>query len=1091
MGLRDALSLLRFSLFGAPKNRVPLALPVRGYRPNYGPLALHQPRPAPQGLLGRVLSGRAGDSISTTTPGTGGFQPMWNPATGMGGERDPLAMEQLGITFDQPTREQVSNLLRVSGLSNRIIGIPPSWCTLHGDASWTVQDRSRSATPHLASMARLGLASKFAAADFAGRKGGDAALWIQVEELGVWSEAAQSQPLDLGRVTRIRRLVVVRRHELRPGKGHDGWDDETIEHGEVESWTIRLQRNRTPSRAWTVHSSRLIFFHGTELDPDEPNRPEGWGNDPAIVAVLNAIMTNARMTRGMNRVGDNLFRTIIKTVFPESATTQEFLQGLYDRWQMFRYMGHLGAMMISAGTKEEPSEEVVQLDAPISGISDLIDASADIAAMHTGFPKPLIKGDVAGALGGSGQAESWQASFGGLIHSRQVNYYDPRLRKVYDIQYATVGIYEPDYTLSYAPIILPTGLEEAEERLRLLEGDQIGYDMGALHVGQIARSRFAAGKTQRDLQPALPSEVPAALIGTETARSYGDGMGGEAPTVPALTSLRQIAGPDDIEEAVEIVDPDLASAEEGAAPSAGADPVSGTEPIADLALNGAQIEALLSILERVAAGQLTRAGAVTTITTALPLVSADKARAIVAGVVVGAASEVVEPDPAADPAASEPPAAPTTDDAETYTIPSGARGSARQVLRWRREYGDEVAGMTATGWRRARQLATQRTISREDVVEIAAWFARHGATAATFRVAPEFAETPWKDAGYVSLLGWGGKTMAAWAKARRAAMEDAATVGAMATPVATVSATDSASTRGLRSATQAHALATRARANDADWNRKAYLYATVPDQAAFRDVQAAALKLAPLEGYAPGDPPPDAAHVTVIYYGRQDPADLPELAARAACCLPTGPLALRPIGVTLFPAGPDGRMPVVIELDATDAEPVHSALVRTSARLLAADLHPAFRLHVTLGFLDPDDVDTIDALRALTCPETLGDAAEICLDYAGERVAAFDLTSGDIALGPALDEALSAMVVEHNLRVRNAASKRASLAMLRAVALRALEDAHAEGVGSTASAQNFGRVRAFLYLLRNGRPKVQTYNLDDDLLPAGHPRRAV
>lgn len=1000
MGLRDALSLLRFSLFGAPKNRVPLALPVRGYRPNYGPLALHQPRPAPQGLLGRVLNGRAGDSISTTTPGTGGFQPMWNPATGMGGERDPLAMEQLGITFDQPTREQVSNLLRVSGLSNRIIGIPPSWCTLHGDASWTVQDRSRSATPHLAAMSRLGLASKFAAADFAGRKGGDAALWIQVEELGVWSESAQSQPLDLGRVTRIRRLVVVRRHELRPGKGHDGWDDETIEHGEVESWTIRLLRNRTPSRAWTVHSSRLIFFHGTELDPDEPNRPEGWGNDPAIVSVLNAIMTNARMTRGMNRVGDNLFRTIIKTVFPESATTQEFLQGLYDRWQMFRYMGHLGAMMISAGTKEEPSEEVVQLDAPISGISDLIDASADIAAMHTGFPKPLIKGDVAGALGGSGQAESWQASFGGLIHSRQVNYYDPRLRKVYDIQYATVGIYEPDYTLSYAPIILPTGLEEAEERLRLLEGDQIGYEMGALHVGQIARSRFAAGRTQRDLQPALPSEVPAALIGTVTAKSYGAGMGGEVEAVPALTSLRQITGPGEIEEAEEIVDP--------------------------------------------------------------------------------------------DPASAEPPVSPTTDDAETYTIPSGARGSARQVLRWRREHGDEVAGMTATGWRRARQLATQRTISREDVIEIAAWFARHGATAATFRVAPEFAETPWKDAGYVSLLGWGGKTMAAWAKARRAAMEDAATAGATATPeTATAPAADSASTRSLRSAAQTHALATRARANDADWNRKAYLYATVPDQAAFRDVQAAALELAPLEDYAPGDPPPDAAHVTVIYYGKQDPADLPELAARAACCLPSGPLALRPIGVTLFPAGPDGRMPVVIELDAADAEPVHSALVRTSARLLAADLHPAFRPHVTLGFLDPDDVDTIDALRALTCPETLGDAGEICLDYAGERVAAFDLTSGDIALGPALDEALSAMVVEHNLRVRNAASKRASLAMLRAVALRALEDAHAEGVGSTASAQNFGRVRAFLYLLRNGRPKLQTYNLDDDLLPAGHPRRVV
>lgn len=994
MGLRDALSLLRFSLFGAPKNRVPLALPVRGYRPNHGPLALHQPRPAPQGLLGRVLNGRAGDSISTNTPGTGGFQPMWNPASGMGGERDPLAMEQLAISFDQPTREQVSNLLRVSGLSNRIIGIPPSWCTLHGDASWTVQDRSRSATPHLAAMSRLGLASKFAAADFAGRKGGDAALWIQVEELGVWSESAQSQPLDLGRVTKIRRLVVVRRHELRPGKGHDGWDDESIEHGEVESWTIRLQRNRTPSRAWTVHSSRLIFFHGTELDPDEPNRPEGWGNDPAIVSVLNAIMTNARMTRGMNRVGDNLFRTFIKTIFPDGGTTSEFMEAMYARWQLFRYMGHLGATMISAGSETENPEEIGQLNAPISGISDLIDASADIAAMHTGFPKPLIKGDVAGALGGSGQAESWQASFGGLIHSRQVNYYDPRLRKVYDIQYATVGIYEPDYTLSYAPIILPTSLEEAEERLRLLEGDQIGYEMGAVHVGQIARSRFAAGKCQKDLQPALGGEVPAALIGTETAKSYGGGVasGEPEPAPRRLTDLRQLADLEDPEDLIE-------EAEE--VPGA-------VEPA----------NAFVSPSER---------------------------------------------------NGSIPPST-------SVQVPALVQADARLGLRLTRGAGVLSAHAPVT----LRRLA--RALSGGNVTADAVAYLERRRAILKRSHATDRADAGWdnEDAPSAAWRAWlltGGDAADRWLTRASASGADS----------------DRASPRSVRVSDNASRLAhvqnTRARANDADWHRKAYLYAEVPDQAAFRDVQAAALELAPLEGYAPGDPPPDTAHVTIIYYGKQDPADLPELAARAACCLPTGPLALRPIGVTLFPAGPDGRMPVVIELDATDAEPVHSALVRTSARLLAADLHPAFRLHVTLGFLDPDDVDTIDALRALTCPETLGDAGEICLDYAGERVAAFDLTSGDIALGPALDEALSAMVVEHNLRVRNAASKRASLAMLRAVALRALDDAHAGGVG-TASAQNFSRVRAFLYLLRNGRPKVQTYNLDDDLLPMGHPRRA-
>jgi 2'-5' RNA ligase len=970
-------------------------LPVNGYRP--------APRQLASSVSASHASGRAADSISTSTPGGGGFQPMWNPQSGMGGERDPLSAELLHVYFDQPTREQIGNLLRVSGLSSRIIGIPPAWCTLHGDESWSVQDNSRATTPHLAAMSRLGLASKFAAADFAGRKGGDAALWVQVEELGVWNELGQRNPLNLATVTKIRRLEVVRRHELRPGRAHSTWDDGDLSFGETETWTIRMLRNGV-SGSWVVHSSRLIFFHGTELDPDEPNRPEGWGNDPAITAVLNAIMTNARITRGMNRVGDNLFRTIIKTFFPEAGTPAEFMSLLQERWSLFRFMGHLGAMLIAKGGKDDPGEEVVQLNAPISGIADLIDVTADIAAMHTGFPKPLIKGDVAGALGGSGQAQSWQASFAGLIHSRQVNYYNPRLRKVYDIQYATVGILEPDYTLQFAPVILPTGLEEAEERLRLLEGDQIGLEMHALHPGQIARTRFA-GKMQRQMAPPLASEVPVGLEGSESVASYGAGVAGSgssASGAPKITSLRQIAGP---------------------APE--------TEEEWDLEGSEEAEEVLVDLFGD---------------------------------------NEAVTSTEAA-----------STDATERYTVPAGARSNARQVLRWRDAHGEEVAGMTATGWRRARQLATSRTISREDVVTIAAWFARHGATPSTFRVAAEFSETPWKDAGYVSLLGWGGKTMAAWAKARRAAMdvEEAATEDAGDAALVRRSGDTSG-----RPDPSAQALQARERSGDADWTRKAYLYAEVPNNDAFLSIQAAALELAPLEGYATGDPPPSSGHVTLLYYGKQAAADLPELAARAASCLPDKALPLRPLTVTLFPAGPDGRMPVVVELDPDPMAETHDALVRCNARLLATDLHPEFRPHVTLGFLDPDDVDVIDALRELSVPRTFGKAETLYLDYAGERVVDLSLVGEAAELGPALDEALGALVVEHNSRVRNLKTKRATLAMLRSVMARALAEAK-----DAPGPENFGRVRAFLYLLRNGRPKVVGYTADNDLLPVGHPKR--
>lgn len=98
-------------------------------------------------------------------------------------------------------------------------------------------------------------------------------------------------------------------------------------------------------------------------------------------------------------------------------------------------------------------------------------------------------------------------------------------------------------------------------------------------------------------------------------------------------------------------------------------------------------------------------------------------------------------------------------DADTFKAPEAARNNAKKVLRWKEEHGDEVKGMTQTGWTRARQLASNANLSRETVGRMAA-FARHRKNAT---VAPEYKDEPWKDAGYVAWLGWGGSTGVAWA----------------------------------------------------------------------------------------------------------------------------------------------------------------------------------------------------------------------------------------------------------------------------------------------------------------------------------------
>jgi hypothetical protein len=98
-------------------------------------------------------------------------------------------------------------------------------------------------------------------------------------------------------------------------------------------------------------------------------------------------------------------------------------------------------------------------------------------------------------------------------------------------------------------------------------------------------------------------------------------------------------------------------------------------------------------------------------------------------------------------------------DEKKFKVPEGARNNARKALRWKKEHGSAVKGMTPVGWARARQLSSQSEIGLSTVKRMAA-FNRHRKNAA---VDPKFKSEPWRDRGYVAWLGWGGTTGVDWA----------------------------------------------------------------------------------------------------------------------------------------------------------------------------------------------------------------------------------------------------------------------------------------------------------------------------------------
>jgi hypothetical protein len=100
---------------------------------------------------------------------------------------------------------------------------------------------------------------------------------------------------------------------------------------------------------------------------------------------------------------------------------------------------------------------------------------------------------------------------------------------------------------------------------------------------------------------------------------------------------------------------------------------------------------------------------------------------------------------------------------DTYRAPAGARAAAARALRWKEKYGDKVKGGTQVGWTRANQLANGENLSRETVARMASFFARHKGNEA---VDPKFKDEPWRDAGHVAWLLWGGDAGASWARSK-------------------------------------------------------------------------------------------------------------------------------------------------------------------------------------------------------------------------------------------------------------------------------------------------------------------------------------
>lgn len=173
---------------------------------------------------------------------------------------------------------------------------------------------------------------------------------------------------------------------------------------------------------------------------------------------------------------------------------------------------------------------------------------------------------------------------------------------------------------------------------------------------------------------------------------------------------------------------------------------------AETALNGAQVQAAVTIVQSVAAGTLPRDAGLGQLQIMFNLSQQEAEK------IMGSVGRGFEPAKLPALAVSEAESGPKKYDHIDFTPPEGVRNEAAKGLEWRKEHG---RGGTAVGVARARDLSNGTSISPETAKRMYSYFARHEVDKEGEGWSPK--QDGFPSAGRIAWALWGGDAGEAWA----------------------------------------------------------------------------------------------------------------------------------------------------------------------------------------------------------------------------------------------------------------------------------------------------------------------------------------
>lgn len=490
------------------------------------------------------------------------------------------------------------------------------------------------------------------------------------------------------------------------------WDMDTQSprYGLPEVFTVQqgnssTNRERTPSMSINVHWTRCI--HISEFLEDD----EFYGT-PRLESVYNRLKD---LEKVVGASAETYFQNSKKPISFEAADdsqiadTDEAKSALQT--QMDDFYHNLRPYLALQGLKANV------LDTRVEDPSGIIDKLLDLIAGAIGIPKRILIGSERGELSSAQDENNWSAR----IDERRRNFAAPFILR------------------PFIDALIKTGNLPQPEGAYYVDWDQ-GSTLGEQEKAQIGLQKAQALQVYANT-PAADSYV--------TPQEFRTWVNLDPDDMPEIEELPEI--PSELDLPFKEIDLERL-------------PQQKTEDSIDpqSSLNGAQVTSLVAVIKDVVLGMLPRESAIEIIISSFPI-DRDQADRILGD--VGKGFE------------------PSQDEktftnkikrilkihTETFTPPKGVQDNAQKVLDWRDEHGDDVKGMTQTGWTRANQLAKGEAVSVETIKRMVSFFARHDGNQ---DIAEEFKGEPWRDAGYVSWLGWGGDAGRSWAERVSMSLEE-------------------------------------------------------------------------------------------------------------------------------------------------------------------------------------------------------------------------------------------------------------------------------------------------------------------------------